>query len=382
MLGHSAVLNCMLSPICTNHNGTFAALILLVIANFIQGDKIHFHFFCHTLFDMINDNNLYEEDTEDYYNSLRLVRPFDGLKDDQAFYISSDGYLWLIFDSKTPEFYVDFSDCTSLSFDVRKVADFDKYVGKKSLFASEEAPVYHFLQGDFEGDEIQPDIKAKFWEMVGSRSIYITNYSSLYDSLTSAQLKAMSFDEDYLASVLETLIKTYDEETEKGGKYVYGNLAFNSYPSVTGNYLTVYKYFNANVEVSTENDYFSIPVAGETDYYNFRNGKEEALSLEDIFAEGTDVRIVLKDAMYKELENSQTWIDTSSGDIETLVDYAVDNISSFQIELDHLSFNIPGLQEKFNECFADFSYSEFYDFSSCVCYVDYRYIGCENLTLF
>lgn len=305
----------------------------------------------------------------DLYN-LKLVKPFDGIQEDQPFYLNNWG-LMLVFDYRTPVFDTSLqASVLSMSWTELgdKVAITQRFYNEATdLYTSEEPVVKSLLNGNDRADkQVQSN------EKVGLINVYTTaNYASSYPKFVQDKILELSVrDEaeiqrmqDIMASKPQGFINQYGE-----GYYDLSVSAF-----AAGHYVTVVK--NVFGSIPSPDNNGSVQ---QLEYYCYDRNTGREVTLLDLFVPGYDPVPIIKKAIEESINNNVlsygAGLSISEEEKQKLlsdenIDRLYQGIQGVNVSASELYFSLP------NVTLGNQTYM-------LTSYASYKTIGADNLTIF
>ncbi|MDO5441030.1 MAG: DUF3298 domain-containing protein [Bacillota bacterium] len=281
--------------------------------------------------DMILNTNADEEQYSyaDGWNTFKVVGAFEGIKADQKFYLTNDGNaVILVLDYDTPWAFTDSSPIT-FNVDISEVSAISSKYVKDGIYTNEtQNYIFPYYSNE---EKVIVDSEISDYEYKGILGCYYDEHISHYEDSLDSQVKPILEFAAECTKMAEEFIETVAKpHKDENGLYCW--VTINCSPQRIGNY-TVYRcncYMDANIY--NEFDYVSLGSNHLYKVFNYKDGVEEALELKDLFVPGYDLSTIG----------------------ENLEDY------SFQIGNDCIFL------EKENDYIS----------------LEYKDIGCDNLTLF
>lgn len=323
------------------------------------------------LYKEITDGDYDEEGFYDVYESWKLAAPFKGLGPNQRFYINNDGWLTLVFDWNTPEFYTNLHYATHYINDAEKFLNYDACKSSECLFLDEN-PVYRFLTSSYESE----DIFVQTWEredikkIIGDRPIDIWGETTYNPEMSEIQKYYAKGDSDLVLNNAMGIVDDYDMISSEFQE-VYGSVSMNSYYTRVGKYLDIHQNYYRWLNYMKNGMSESYEDYGLSQSYCFGEDPDLLLGLDDVFVPGTDIQQILRDSFKRffEYENQTTY---EAEYFYPYVDAAIDGMTGFAIDTDALTFSY----------FGGDMYNVPGDTLQSFYRLPYKYIGCENLVIF
>ena len=323
---------------------------------------------------------------EGYYNgenSVKLTAPFQGINEDQKFYINEyDGSIQLILDHENPEVYCEYDSPVFFKADIGEASALGvRYYDEKNCLYEDDTKVYTMLSRPFDMSQAVTEDKTINIDS-GRDHSQIFVYSMYYNNMPAG---AMKYAEEHakppsaeLASCAEAL-DGYDEIY--GEENVYLDSMYRMDCSRFGELTNVETHFIATIQTSAGSLLYR---ANDDVYACFRGAEYEPLDVEDIFVKGVDVKTLVTDAF---LRNYEEFLETEEYQslyadkayMEKFFDEAYELINGFAVLGSSVLFSYDGLEELVGEYF---SAEESWKYSSFCEMTGYEYLGVENLTIF
>ena len=295
-----------------------------------------------------------------------VIRPFGGIREDQQFYISSNGALNIILDSRNPEFFLG-RETYSTAIDISKVSAIDtRFGGDKGLYTSDEkrrSLTWREVPGQFFIDSSEY-FDEEDREKLGWPEIYLYRYSLLTDEQNSF----LSMEKMDLKKLLRDTAAG-----SKGSTYV----AVSSHAQYCGGCLNLSASYHAE-------DYSIGTVSRDQEQYTWaqciKEGTERPLDIGEIFIPGTDWKDVLRKAILKSAVSEEYYIrevDMSDPALLAHLEYFLDNLNGFCLGDRSLELSC-GDWSFLN----DLGQEKRYVFQRILRYIDYSFIGFDVLLPF
>ncbi|MBQ4339646.1 MAG: hypothetical protein IJC41_01450 [Firmicutes bacterium] len=323
---------------------------------------------------------------EGYYsgeNSVKLTAPFQGINEDQKFYINEyDGSIQLILDHENPEVYCEYDSPVFFKADIGEASALgERYYDEGICLYEDETKVCVMLSRPF--DMLQAVTEDKNVKIDGTRDhsgVFV--YSTYYKNMPAGAMKYAEEHSnppsDEIALCAEALNR-YDEIY--GEDEVSLDSMYRMDCSRFGELTNVETHFYANIQTSAGSMLYR---ANDDVYACFRGAEYEPLDVEDIFVKGVDVKTLVTDAFMKnyeeflEAEEYQS-LYADKAYMEKFFDEAYELINGFAVLGSSVLFSYDGLEELVGEYF---SAEESWKYSSFCEMTGYEYLGVENLTIF
>ncbi len=354
-----------------------------------------------------------------YGESLKITQPFQGISEDQKYYLAQSGIL-LVFDYDTPGFDVDFSYNTLLIPYSDEVAVTERFYREgENLYVSDASPSKRFPYDSSEAvyldtdDYHQLNFSDSHWCSIERRA---TTTKAVPEFIQKEMEKFIRVDDSVMREKLlkgvpqDSLERQNNNESSLSGSIYLGAYSNRIGPFVTVSYtedFNIWEEFYAN-EAQSQNVFAD--GTSRTETYDLRNGSEKAkiLTFDDIFAKDVDAEKVIKQAMIDSinqevrLRNSNQSEDSELG--RELLDYdkaaassnpidqkdhqyideLYDRISGVAVQCDALSLTIDGADTLYKEMYGEAAYEErdSWIYINCPASIYYSLVDCEQLTIF
>lgn len=238
--------------------------------------------------DMLVNTNSDEEEYSysDGWNTFKLVGSFDGIKEDQKFYVLNGGNtLVLILDQDTPWAFVD-SMPIMFNIDITDVSALaTKYV-KENIYTDEmKNYVFPYSTSD---EGIVVDSSNADYEYKGIFNCFYEENISHYSDNTEAQIKPVLDFVNECKKAADEFVETV-ARPHQGEDGLYCSVTTICTPQRIGSY-TVYRcncYMDANIY--GDFDYIELGNQHFSKVFNYKDGVDEALELKDLFIPGYDL---------------------------------------------------------------------------------------------
>ncbi len=323
---------------------------------------------------------------------IRLTSSFDGISDDQKFYINwRTNSINLIFDYNTPEIYCDNFSPIELSVELGdNSALASRFYDENTSLFTDETTVSKLLlekpfdesEAVFKSDTINVDASA-----AGLDELSIQTQVAYYNDMDSAVLKFIKDRLDPPKEGLNEYLEALSSAVEKYGKddvvtdafYTVTCNRFGSYTNVSAN-LNWNIYTNSGTDDSLNNDAYSETVC-------FKDGSSEPMKFEDVFADSSNIKDVVVNAFkatVKETESDGTLRALTEDELNALEEVynkVADQISGFELTAESMVLTYDDDPfEMIEKIFSD--EDDMWKYNISFGYVNYTCFGCENLNIF
>ena len=319
--------------------------------------------------------------SDDYYQSeyqAELVGDFDGLKEDQKFYIEDyTGNPVIVLDYENPEFDTHLST-TTVTADIRGISAIGQRFETDECLFEDETKRLRLLTNNLDEDKISGsyDYVDNYFE--GEDIAFSLDYTSS-EELPEELRELTVFTDEFIEKDMEEFRDIYKVYTSAYPYGLRGNVWMYAYPFRYGEFTNIGRQVGRSIWTA---DYNTVYSSNDFVDYCFRGDSVTPLTLTDIFKPSADIPALLKKAFTANIEDYRE--DLGEIDPETLdafFDAMIENINGFYINSDSIAFSFGSSQEGIvYSFFPDAEYTWVY--SGLCSNAEYDEIGCENLTIF
>lgn len=331
-------------------------------------------------YDYENEDSLFFTDRYD----IKLTAPFGGFEEDVNFaFNSATGSITVFLDYKTPEFYI---GDTGTSF-ARMQIPYSEYMGVTEKFMSEESlftdetPVYWLITGDRERGLLKRENSEEALTDLGDKV-------NVYRSFNYYEDQDKDFV-DYARTVYEGMgdnadfvndVKKIREENDD----VYAFFRTLVDCTNTGKYNIVYCVYEKAIEAINGENWETVESASGTRYITLDPDTGKPMEISDII-KSEEWEDVICQSMLKNMKDQEEYLEEDFVWAENTEEYLramIGEINGFTLNYDSIEFSFDSDTMADVENYIDVNPEYYYHYSSLVRYIPYRYIGCENMSIF
>ena len=329
-----------------------------------------------------NSSEGWGEEPED--SGLRLVGAFRGIREDQPFYVSSEGGLTIILDERNPEFALDptyFAD-----IDISRVSAISSKFGSKSGLYEKKVTDWIVVERSF------PAGSVKAVNIAGTRRYNSLPYEGEqdaiqfwsgvlnYDGLSASINRFLSLSwMNPVKVVQDAKVRAAELLAEDPG--VTGYFDIHSSAGMVGEYINVsagyYEYFMGSKEkVLYEKEFNS--------YACYKEGSDTQLKIQDLFWKSDKAAEALCNAQIEVFKkDSQAYYKYNYNVLARLAQELTDHISGFNIRRGGLFIAYDtDIEEIVAKYFPKAGANYRQNLAADIGFLDYGLIGYENLRMF
>ena len=323
---------------------------------------------------------------EGYYNgenSIKLTAPFEGINEDQKFYINEyDGSVQLILDYENPEVYCEYDSPVFFKADMGETSALGKrYYDEKNCLYEDETKVCVMLSRPFDTSQAIMEDKAVDID-VNAGNAQMTVYSTYYSDMPAGALKYAEGHVSPPAGKIESCAETLNNYREIYGEdEVYFDGMYRMDCSRFSDLTNVETHFYVNINTSAGS---VLHRANDTVYSCFRGAEYQPLAVEDIFVSKEDAKKLVTEAFMKHYED---YLETEDGvelyadkaHMERFFNEAYEKINGFIVLGSFVIYSYDGwdlLLDKYFPVEDNWIYGSFCEMA------EYEYLGVENLNIF
>ncbi|MBQ1891425.1 MAG: hypothetical protein II164_03675 [Firmicutes bacterium] len=306
----------------------------------------------------------------------QLLGEYRGIREDQPFFLMDKGQLVLVLDSGNTEFFI-LNGSQGVSFDISEVCKPYAVLRTDAWLYEDSAVRYHLIRVELpggyytetkNGSDVKDALPGHFSAVAELRQ---------YPCLTDEQNSFLALDQVNIDDIFAAEAAEQKEYTQKGrilDKMIY----ISSNAQATGPFLDLIVNYSCNSYWAANGQ--ALSVTDRSRMQCIRRDTNEVLQIGDIFREGSDWKVLLKQALIRWAEAGDAdGIDPHSREFGDYLDDMIERIDGFNLFENSLSLSCG--ENTATEYFSLDPDNMWY-FANLFKGIPYECIGYEHLSIF